>query len=121
VKASTAKKPAAKPVSALKGEAKARQAAASSVQAGSDQVHDDQVQDDQVESALQWLKSHSTKSTLDGMSRYGIPSKSAIGVAMRDIKALGMKLGRNQPLAAALWSTGVYEARMLAIFRWQSH
>jgi len=35
---------------------------------------------------------------------------------MRDIKALGKKLGRNQELAAALWETGVYEARMLASF-----
>ena len=74
------------------------------------------MQDDQVELALQWLKSHSTKSTLDGMARYGIPSKNALGVAMRDIKTLGQKLGRNQALAAALWNTGVYEARMLASF-----
>jgi 3-methyladenine DNA glycosylase AlkD len=111
VKASTAKKSAAKPVSVPKREVKARQAPTASVRAVADQV-----QDDQVESALQWLKSHSTKSTLDGMSRFGIPSKNALGVAMRDIKALGQKLGRNQPLAAALWDTGVYEARMLASF-----
>jgi 3-methyladenine DNA glycosylase AlkD len=35
---------------------------------------------------------------------------------MKDIKALGKTLGRNQPLAVALWATGVYEARMLASF-----
>jgi 3-methyladenine DNA glycosylase AlkD len=35
---------------------------------------------------------------------------------MRDIKALGKTLGRNHDLAAALWDTGVYEARMLASF-----
>src|SRR5688572_20101936 len=40
----------------------------------------------------------------------------AYGVAMRDIKALGMTLGRNHALAIALWATGVYEARMLASF-----
>jgi len=50
------------------------------------------------------------------MSRYAIPSDNALGVAMRDIKALGQRLGRNQELAAALWKTGVYEARMLASF-----
>jgi 3-methyladenine DNA glycosylase AlkD len=50
------------------------------------------------------------------MARYSIPSRHAYGVAMKDIKALGAILGRNQPLAVALWATGVYEARMLASF-----
>jgi 3-methyladenine DNA glycosylase AlkD len=70
----------------------------------------------QVAFALAWLKRHSTKVTLDGMARYSIPSAHAYGVAMKDIKALGTILGRNQPLAVALWATGVYEARMLASF-----
>ena len=72
--------------------------------------------DAQVQSALRWLKSHSSKATLDGMARYAIPSDHAYGVAMKDIKALGKTLGRNQPLAVALWASGVYEARMLASF-----
>jgi 3-methyladenine DNA glycosylase AlkD len=72
--------------------------------------------DDQVAFALTWLKRHSTRTTLEGMVRYSIPSDHAYGVAMKDIKALGMLLGRNQPLAVALWATGVYEARMLASF-----
>ena len=70
----------------------------------------------QVGSALAWLKKHSAKATLQGMARYAIPSDHAYGVAMRDIKALGKTLGRNHELALALWSTGVYEARMLASF-----
>ena len=71
---------------------------------------------DQVEFALTWLKRHCTKATLEGMARFNIPSDHAYGVAMKDIKALGTMLGRNQPLAVALWATGVYEARMLASF-----
>ena len=71
---------------------------------------------DQVQFALTWLKRHSTKATREGMARYSIPSDQAYGVAMKDIKALGTMLGRNQPLAVALWATGVYEARMLASF-----
>src|SRR4029078_2716081 len=39
-------------------------------------------------------------------------SDKALGVAMKDIKALGKALGTNQELAIALWGTGVYEARM---------
>ena len=71
---------------------------------------------DQVEFALRWLKRHGTKATLEGMVRYAIPSNHAYGVAMKDIKALDTMLGRNQPLAVALWATGVYKARMLASF-----
>ena len=72
--------------------------------------------EEQVEFALTWLRRHCTKATLDGMARYAIPSDHAYGVAMRDIKALGTMLGWNQPLAVALWATGVYEARILASF-----
>lgn len=71
---------------------------------------------DQVALTLAWLKRRSTKATRDGMARYAIPSDHAYGVAMKDIKALGTTLGRNQALAVALWDTGVYEARMLASF-----
>lgn len=72
--------------------------------------------EEQVQAALAWLKSHSSQATLDGMARYAIPSEHAYGVAMKDIKALGKMLGPNHALAIALWSTGVYEARMLASF-----
>ena len=72
--------------------------------------------EDQVQSALAWLKRHSTKATRDGMARYAIPSDKAFGVAMKDMKALGKQLGRNHELAAALWDTGVYEARMVCSF-----
>ena len=75
-----------------------------------------QALEDQAQAALKWLKSHSTKATREGMARYAIPSDHAYGVAMKDIKALGKTLGRNQALASALWDTGVYEARMLASF-----
>jgi len=72
--------------------------------------------EDEVRAALEWLRGHSTQTTLDGMARYAIPADKAYGVAMKDIKAYGKMLGRNQELAAALWDTQVYEARMLASF-----
>lgn len=46
------------------------------------------------------------------MARYAIPSDKAFGVTMADMKVLGKRLGRNHELAAALWDTGWYEARM---------
>jgi 3-methyladenine DNA glycosylase AlkD len=72
--------------------------------------------EDEVQAVLEWLKDHSTRATLDGMARYAIPSDKAFGVAMRDMKALGKKLGHNHELALALWDTGWYEARMVVSF-----
>jgi 3-methyladenine DNA glycosylase AlkD len=72
--------------------------------------------DDEVGSAITWLKRHSTKRTLDGMARYAIPSDNALGVSVADIRVLAKRLGRNHELAAGLWDTGVYEARMLTSF-----
>ncbi len=74
------------------------------------------MEDRSVKSALAWLKEHSSQKTLEGMARFAIPSDHALGVAMRDIKALGKQLGHDQELASALWDTGIYEARMLASF-----
>ena len=70
----------------------------------------------QAQSALQWLKRHSTKRTLEGMARYAIPSDNALGVSVADIRVLAKQLGRDHELAAALWQTGCYEARMLTAF-----
>ena len=72
--------------------------------------------EEEVQSALTWLKRHSTKRTLEGMARYGLPSDNALGVSVADIHVLARQLGRNHDLAAALWKTGCYEARMLTSF-----
>lgn len=71
---------------------------------------------DRARNALAWLRAHSTKAVRDGMSRYAIPSDQALGVAMKDIKALGKTIGRDHELALALWKTGCYEARILTAF-----
>ena len=39
-----------------------------------------------------------------------------LGVSVADIRLLAKQLGRNHDLAAALWETDVYEARMLTAF-----
>ena len=70
----------------------------------------------EVQAVLAWLKRHSTKATRDGMARYGIPSDHALGVTMANLKVLAKRLGRSHELAAALWDTGWYEARMLTSF-----
>jgi len=46
--------------------------------------------------------------------RFGITASKAFGVSMANLKVLAKRLGRSHELAAALWDTGWYEARMLA-------
>jgi 3-methyladenine DNA glycosylase AlkD len=66
--------------------------------------------------AVAWLKQHGTQRDREGMARYGLPSDHAFGVSVGQIQALAKRLGRSHELAAALWDTGWYEARMLASF-----
>jgi 3-methyladenine DNA glycosylase AlkD len=69
-----------------------------------------------IGSVLAALNRLATKKTRDGMARYGIPSDNALGVTVGDLKKLAKQIGRNHDLAAGLWTTNVYEARMLACF-----
>ena len=50
------------------------------------------------------------------MARYGIPSTRAYGVTVGATKAYAKQVGKDHALAQALWSSGWYEARLLASF-----
>ncbi|MGH7519550.1 MAG: DNA alkylation repair protein [Gemmatimonadales bacterium] len=71
---------------------------------------------DDFHAVLAALKRRSNKRTRDGMARYGLPSDKAFGVPVSTMHQMAKRLGRNHELAAALWETGWYEARMLAAF-----
>jgi 3-methyladenine DNA glycosylase AlkD len=71
---------------------------------------------DEVQAVLAALERRGTKRNRDGMARYAIPSDKAFGVSVGTLKQMARRLGRNHGLAAALWDTGWYEARMLASF-----
>jgi len=66
--------------------------------------------------ALAWLKQHGTQRAVDDLARYGIPSDKALGVTVGALKAYSKQLGKSHALAAELWDSGWYEARMLASF-----
>jgi 3-methyladenine DNA glycosylase AlkD len=72
--------------------------------------------DDQVDAVIAKLKHLSSKSTRDGMARYGLPSDNAFGVPVGKMQKLAKDIGRNHELAEALWKKGFYEARMVAAF-----
>ena len=61
------------------------------------------------------LERQSSKKTREEMGpRYGVHVKKAFGVPMAKMLAIAKQLGRDHALAAALWKTGWYEARMVA-------
>jgi len=73
--------------------------------------------EDQVQAVLTSLKRLADKRVLKDMSgRYGIFTSKAFGVSMSNMQKVAKPLGRNHELAAALWETGWYEARMLTSF-----
>jgi 3-methyladenine DNA glycosylase AlkD len=50
----------------------------------------------------------------DGMARYGIDTSRAVGVSVTELRRLARGVGHDHELAAALWGSGVHEARILA-------
>ncbi len=62
------------------------------------------------------LRALGSPETIAGMARYNIPSARAFGVSVGQLKKLAKSLGRDHALAAELWASGWYEARMLASY-----
>jgi 3-methyladenine DNA glycosylase AlkD len=50
------------------------------------------------------------------MARYGIVAPKVFGVSVAQIHSLAKRFGKDHALAAALWDTGWYEARLLTAF-----
>jgi len=63
---------------------------------------------------LAWLEKRGTRRAVEGLARYGIPSGGAFGVPVGTLLALAKRMGKDHALAAELWRSGRYEARLLA-------
>jgi 3-methyladenine DNA glycosylase AlkD len=63
---------------------------------------------------LAQLKRSGTRRSAAGLARYGIVAPQAFGVPMNKLLALKKRIGRDRALAASLWQSGWYEARLLA-------
>src|SRR5262245_16013610 len=72
--------------------------------------------EERAREVVAWLERTGTRETREGMARYAIPSDKAFGVPVGTLREHAKRLGRSHALAAALWDTGFYEARMLATF-----
>ena len=67
-----------------------------------------------VDDVLTRLRTLADPSRLPGMARYGIATEHAYGVSLPELRTLAKDLGRDHELAAALWASGVHDARILA-------
>jgi len=64
---------------------------------------------------LAWLEKRGTRRVAEEMARYGIQTKlRVLGVSMGTLQSLRKQLGQDHALASALWTSGCYEARLLA-------
>lgn len=70
----------------------------------------------QVEEVLSWLQANRSEHDHSNLARFGIAADQAFGVSVANIQKLAKQVGTDHELAAALWKTGWYEARMLTAF-----
>jgi 3-methyladenine DNA glycosylase AlkD len=63
---------------------------------------------------LAWLETNGTRRYKDGLARYGIAAPRAFGVPVGTMLKFAQRHGKDHDLAADLWKSGWYEARMLA-------
>jgi 3-methyladenine DNA glycosylase AlkD len=70
-----------------------------------------------VDEALRWLeRKGSARVRAEQRTRYGITAARAWGVPVGTVQQLARRLGHDHALALALWETGWYEARLLAVY-----
>lgn len=53
------------------------------------------------EEVLEWLAAHANPEFREGMVRFGIDARLAVGVRVVDLRRLALKIGRNHALALA--------------------
>ena len=70
----------------------------------------------EVQAVVSSLEQMGTQRDRENLARFGITANKAFGVSMANVQVLAKRLGRNHELAAALWDTGWYEARLLTSF-----
>lgn len=61
------------------------------------------------------LKAASNEETLHEMAKMGINTAHALGVPLKDLRAIIKDMRRDHALALELWATGINEARIIAV------
>ena len=72
--------------------------------------------DEAAARVIAWLESRGSTAVRDGMARFALPPERAFGIPLAALRIQAKRLGRHHALAASLWASGWYEARLLACF-----
>lgn len=67
-----------------------------------------------AEQLIEWLLPQRSEHNREGMKRFGIDVKHALGVSVVKLREKARLVGRNHPRALELWRTGIHEAQLLA-------
>lgn len=62
------------------------------------------------------LREMGSPENVAGMARHGINSNRALGVSVYALRRMATDIGADHALAEGLWSSGIHEARLLAVF-----
>jgi 3-methyladenine DNA glycosylase AlkD len=68
-----------------------------------------------VDDIIERLRTVSSTEVKDGMVKLGINTEKALGVHTARMKEISQEIGQDHGLAAALWDTGIHEARIIAV------
>lgn len=68
----------------------------------------------EVDDLLHTLRKKARPAHLESMGRFGIGTAKALGVPIPELRRLARTVGKDHPLALALWESGIHEARILA-------
>jgi len=60
------------------------------------------------------LESMRNTTNIEGMARFGINPKYALGIRVPNLRKLAKEVGKSHQLALVLWDSGYHEARILA-------
>jgi 3-methyladenine DNA glycosylase AlkD len=69
-----------------------------------------------VATVLADLQRLANPTNVAGMARFGIVGKKLLGITTVQLRTIAKRIGRNHELADELWSSGIFEARILAAF-----
>jgi len=67
-----------------------------------------------IEDILRELRRHADPTHREGMARFGINTRTALGISIPTLRKLARPLRRQHETARALWQTDIHEARLLA-------
>jgi 3-methyladenine DNA glycosylase AlkD len=70
----------------------------------------------QAEEVLGELRARANPEAAQGMARFGISGQEVLGIKIPVLRQMSKVIGKNHPLALAVWDSGVHEARILAAF-----